>query len=79
MQGHVLEGELAVTAEEEGKNLEQVEQESDDRVGIVSGAELRGQRLGRRQILGEGQDRRDQPFPGYRATRVDPIDTLRAE
>jgi hypothetical protein len=45
----------------------------------VSGAELRGQRLGRRQILGEGQDRRDQPFPGYRATRVDPIDTLRAE
>jgi len=43
-QGQVLEGELAVAAEEEGQETEQVEQEGDHRAGIVSGTKLTDQR-----------------------------------
>src|SRR6266404_5360534 len=38
-QGQVLEGKLAVAAEQEGEDSKQVEQEKDHRVGIVSGSE----------------------------------------
>ena len=47
-QGQVLEGELAVAAEEEGEKPKQVEQESDHRAEIVSGPGPPDQPLGRR-------------------------------
>jgi hypothetical protein len=36
-QGQVLEGELAMAAEQEGEQSKQVEQEADHRVWIASG------------------------------------------
>jgi hypothetical protein len=59
-QGQVLEGELTVAADEEGEKPEQVEEEGDHRVEIVSGPELRDQRLARwvddlRTYLGFGE------------------------
>src|SRR5258708_33365932 len=38
-QGEVLEGKLAVAAEQEGEDSKQVEQEKDHRAGTVSGSE----------------------------------------
>jgi hypothetical protein len=38
-QGQVLDGELAVAAEEEGEKPKEVEQEGDHRVGIVPESE----------------------------------------
>jgi hypothetical protein len=49
-QGEVLEGELAVAAEDEGEESEQMEQESDHRAEILSGSAPTDQRLGRRRI-----------------------------
>jgi len=46
-QGQVLEGELAMAAEEEGEEPKQVEQESDHRAEIVAGSEPTDQPLGR--------------------------------
>ena len=54
-QGQVLEGELAVAAEQEGKESKQVEQEKDHRVGIVSGSEPTDQPLAAGRGFGEGQ------------------------
>jgi hypothetical protein len=59
-QGKVLEGELTVAADEEGEEPEQVEEEGDHRVEIVSGPELRDERLARwvddlRTYLGFGE------------------------
>jgi hypothetical protein len=47
-QSQVLDGELAVAAEEEGEKPKQVEQESDHRVGIVSGSGPIDQPVGQR-------------------------------
>jgi hypothetical protein len=47
-QGEVLERELAVAAQEEGQETEQVEQEGDYRTQIVSGSEPRDQLLASR-------------------------------
>ena len=55
-QSQVLEGELAVAAEEEGKELEQVEQENGHRAGIVSGS---GPTINHLRVgwgFGEGQE-----------------------
>jgi hypothetical protein len=52
-QGPVLNGELAVAAEEEGEEAKHVEQGSDHRVGIVSGSALRDQLLACRPGFGE--------------------------
>jgi len=38
MQGEVLEGDLTVAAQEEGKESQQAEQESDHRAEIVAGS-----------------------------------------
>ena len=54
-QGQVLEGELAVAAEEEGEEPKQVEQESDHRAEIVSGSGPPDQPLGRGCGFGDGQ------------------------
>jgi hypothetical protein len=47
-QGQVLEGELAMTTDEEEEEPKQVEQEGDHRAGILSGSRLRDQPLDRR-------------------------------
>jgi hypothetical protein len=47
-QGQVLEGELAMPAEEEGEEPKQEEQESDHGAEILSASEPRNQPLGRR-------------------------------
>jgi steroid delta-isomerase-like uncharacterized protein len=44
-QGQVLDGELAMAADEEGEEPKQVEEEGDHRAGIVSGSELTDQPL----------------------------------
>jgi hypothetical protein len=50
-QGQVLEGELAVAAEEEREEPKQVEQKSDHRAEIVAGSEPTDQLLaGRRRF-----------------------------
>jgi hypothetical protein len=61
LQGQVLEGELAVAAEEEGEYPKQVEQERDHRVEIVAGSELKNQPLARQPRFwrGTGLERDD--------------------
>jgi hypothetical protein len=54
-QGEVLEGELAMPAEEEGEEPKQVEKESDHRAGIVSGSGPTDQSLGGGRRFGEGK------------------------
>ena len=54
-QGEVLEGELAVAAEQELEESKQVEQEKDHRAGIVSGSEPTDQPLAGGCGFGEGQ------------------------
>jgi hypothetical protein len=48
VQGEILEGELAMAAEEEGEEPKQVEQEGNRRAGIVSGSRQIDQPLDRR-------------------------------
>jgi hypothetical protein len=59
LQGQVLEGELAVAAEEEGEYPKQVER--DHRVEIVAGSELKNQPLARQPRFwrGTGLERDD--------------------
>jgi hypothetical protein len=45
-QGEILEGEVAVAADEEGKKPEQVEQHGDHRTEIFSGSTPTDQPLG---------------------------------
>jgi hypothetical protein len=47
-QGQVLEGQLAMTAEQEGEEPKQVEQESNHRAEIVAGSGPTDQPLGQR-------------------------------
>jgi len=47
-QGEVLQGKLAVAAEEEGEEPKSGEQNDDHRAEIVSGPKLTDQRLARR-------------------------------
>ncbi len=54
-QGQILEGELAVAADEEGEEPKHREQDADHRAGIVSGSESRDQPDGRWPNFGEGQ------------------------
>jgi hypothetical protein len=55
-QGEVLEGELAVAAEDEGEESEQMEQQSDHRAEILSGSAPTDQRLGRGRILAKDRE-----------------------
>jgi hypothetical protein len=52
-QSQVLDGELAVAAEEEGEEPKQVEQESDHRAEIVARSESIDQPLALRTDFGE--------------------------
>jgi hypothetical protein len=54
-QGEVLEGELAVAADEEGEEPEQLEQESDHRAAIVAGEDRQINHLTGGRHFGEGQ------------------------
>jgi hypothetical protein len=53
-QRQVLNGELAMAAEEEGQETKQVKQQGDHRAGILSGLGLRDQPLALRPTFGEG-------------------------
>src|SRR5262249_7924364 len=53
-QGEVLEGELAMAAEEGGEKPKQLEQECNHRANILSGSEARTQPLGRRMQFWRG-------------------------
>jgi len=53
-RGQVLESELPMAAEQEGKEPQQVEHESDHQAEIVTGCEPTDQPLGRRMEFGEG-------------------------
>src|SRR5438093_9565530 len=55
-QGQVLQGDMAVSAAEEGKQSKQAEQESNHRAGIFSGSAPPDQSLGVGRSFGEGQD-----------------------
>src|SRR5207245_6477639 len=54
-QGQVLQCDLAVSAEEEGKQSKQAEQEGDHRAGIFSGSAPPDQSFGAGRSFGEGQ------------------------
>ena len=56
-QGEVLEGELAVAAEEEREEPEQVEQEGDHRAGFSPDQSRQINHLAAGRSFGEGQDR----------------------
>ena len=56
-QGQVLQGDMAVSAAEEGKQSKQAEQEGDHRAGIFSGSAPPDQSLGAGRSFGEGQVR----------------------
>src|SRR6266436_2256869 len=55
-QGQVLQGDMAVSAAEEGKQSKQPEQECDHRAGIFSGSAQPEQSLGAGRSFGEGQE-----------------------
>src|SRR5262249_48165130 len=63
-QGEVLEGELAMPAEEEGEKPKQLEQECNHRADILSGSEARTQPLGRRTRFWRGTGLPDQSLTG---------------
>src|SRR5881296_1518893 len=52
-QGQVLQGDMAVSAAEEGKQSKQAEQEGDHRAGIFSGSAQPDQSLGAGRSFGE--------------------------
>ena len=54
-QGQVLQGDMAVSAAEEGKQSKQAEQEGDHRAEIFSGSAPPDQSLGAGWRFGEGQ------------------------
>src|SRR6266550_477273 len=54
-QGQALQGDMAVSAAEEGKQSKQAEQESNHRAGIFSGSAPSDQSLGVGRSFGEGQ------------------------
>jgi hypothetical protein len=54
-QGEILEGEVAMAADEEGEEPKHREQDADHRAGIVSGSDSRDQPDARRPNFGEGQ------------------------
>src|SRR5438445_3592083 len=56
-QGQVLQGDMAVSAAEEGKQSKQAEQERNHRAGIFSGSALPDQSLGVGRSFGEGQEK----------------------
>jgi hypothetical protein len=63
-KGEVLQGELAVAAEEEGHETEQVEQEGDHRAGILSGSGRQINHLRSGRAFGEGQGMRSTAITG---------------
>jgi len=60
-QGQVLQGDMAVSAAEEGKQSKQAEQESNHRAGIFSGSAPPDQSLGAERSFGEGHVTEDAP------------------
>jgi len=54
-QGQVLEGHMAMSAAEDGKQSKQAEQEGDHRAGIFSGSAPPDQSLDAGRSFGEGQ------------------------
>src|SRR5439155_3370044 len=60
-QGQVLQGDMAVSAAEEGKQSKQAEQESNHRAGIFSGSAPPDQSLGRRTEFWRRTGERYQP------------------
>src|SRR5206468_11595966 len=54
-QGQVLQGDMAVSTVEEGKQSRQAEQEGDHRVEIFSGSASPDQSLGAGRSFGDGQ------------------------
>src|SRR6059036_111293 len=69
-QGQVLQGDMAVSAAEEGKQSKQAEQEGDHRAGIFSGSTPPDQSLGAGRGFGEGQQARRIGWGGASRTMV---------
>ena len=60
-QGQVLQGDMAVSAAEEGKQSKQTEQEGNHSAEILSGSAPPDQSLGAGRSFGEGQPSFDAP------------------